>query len=203
MQTTQATHLTKPADAVVSTFGSAVPASARDDAEGPAASKVSPLVTGLVTTAGAIVLLIGLIMVAQTMAHRQARQRRAGRGKGPAGSARRKTKHTKLKTSELPTGGSARKQEDDDEDEEVEEEDDEILGDDDDSEAPKCVRGGRGDRPSEASKPVAKADDTPKTIGAQKPDDESTTTAEDDEATLMKRVHSLLDDLPPFAKGGQ
>jgi len=148
-------------------------------------------VGGLVTTAGAIVLLIGLIMVIQFVAQRQARQRRAGRGRGPAGSARRKTKHTKLKTSDAAAGPVSGKQEEEDDDDD--DDDDEILGDDDDTEAPRRLTTGKAvpveNAPSEKNGEASKVD-------AEKATDKTNADADDDEAALMRRVHSLLDDLP-------
>lgn len=149
----------------------------------------SPLVIGLISTAGAIVLLVALIALAQKLADRQVQLKRAGRG--PAGSARIKTKHTKLRMSEADSGDNPAAPADNDDEEE-------ILGDDDyehdDAEASAGTlnlqnksdeTNGGPSQANNGSLPSSQDDvkGSPEVVG-------------DDEDILLKRVHSLLGDLP-------
>ena len=101
-------QLSAPAQAVA-------PATTSSDASSFGGTKTSPIVMGLVATACATVLLVGLFWVIRAAAQRHQRAKRAG-----GGSARRRAKHTKL-------DGEA----EDDDDEEEEEGEDDIIGDED------------------------------------------------------------------------
>ena len=87
-----------------------------------------------------------------------------------SGGGRRKAKHTKLKGSESSPAAHADDDADDDDDDD---DDDDIIGDDDDESA--LPRHGTGEQGGLGAKPVAE---------------------EVDEADLLKKVHSLLDELP-------
>ena len=150
----------------------------------------SPLVLGLGGTAVAIMALIVLLSCFRLFAQLRQRSKRAGAG--PAGSTRRRAKHTKLSGSEASSSKPARAAHDDDDDDDDEVDDEEIIGDDYDAEMARTnhpeaeAEGSPAKAECAATKPIAAMP----SVGVSK-----------EQADLLKKVHSLLDEIPMTKHG--
>ena len=134
--------------------------------------KPKALVVGLEATAGAIMLLLVVLLIARCAAQRH--ERLKARGRNPSKSASAKTRHNALAG------------EDDEED------DDDIIGDD---EAPRRTK---KPTPSRQAEPEPEPEPAPPVVEEAPP---VVSVVDDDEAELMRKVASLLDDVPfPEAK---